>query len=106
LGETTGRTFHNSIDKGLSWIAGANELKDDLRNLDQGLIWDSIGPRRRVTTYSQTAFRLLKISRALRVESLGIRYEARPDHFGWLLYALSRSGVPNAVQIAKATAAH
>jgi len=104
LGETTGRTFHDSISKGLSWIAGANELKDDLRNLDRGFIWDSIGSRRPVTEYSQTAFSLLRISRALRTESLEIRCEARPGHFGWLLYALDRFCAPNTARVARATA--
>jgi hypothetical protein len=81
-------------------------LKDDLRNLDQGLIWDSIGSRRRVTEYSQTAYSLLKISRALRAESLEIRYEVRPDHFGWLLYTLGRFCAPNTVRVAQATAGY
>jgi len=104
LSETTGRTFHDSISRGLSWIAGTNELKDDLRNLDRGLIWDSIAPRRRVTEYSQTAFSLLRISGVPQAKSLETRYEARPDHFGWLLYALSRFGAPNVVRVAQATA--
>ena len=104
LGESTGRTFHDSISRGISWIAGANELKDDLRNFDQGMIWDSIGSRRRVSEYSQTAFSLLKIPRVPRAESLEIRYETRPDHFGWLLYALNRFCAPNAVRVARATA--
>ena len=105
LGETTGRTFHDSISKGLSWIAGANELRDDLRNLDHGLIWDSIAPKQRVTKYSQAAFSLLKLSRAPRPESLEVRHEARPDHFGWLLYTLSRFAVPpHTVRVAQATA--
>lgn len=106
LGETTGRTFHDSISKGLSWIAGANELRDDLRNPGHGLIWDSIGPRRRVTQYSQTAFGLLRIPRAPRPESLEVRYEARPDHFGWLLYTLGKFCAPNVVRVAQATAGH
>ena len=104
LGETTGRAFHDSIIKGLSWIAGANELRNDLRNFDQGLIWDSIGSRRRVSEYCHTAFSLLKIPRVPRAESLEIRYEARPDHFGWLLYTLNRFCAPNAARVARATA--
>lgn len=106
LAETTGRTFHDSISKGLSWVAGANELRDDLRNLDHGLIGGSIGPRRRATKYSQTAFGLLKISRAPRPKSLEVRYEARPDHFGWLLYSLGRFCAPSVARVAQATAGH
>jgi len=104
LGETTGRTFHDAIGKGLLWIAGTNELGNDLRNLDEGVIWHSIAMTRRVTEYSQTAFSLLRISRTAQAKSLEIRYEARPDHFGWLLYTLGRFCAPNTVRVAHATA--
>jgi hypothetical protein len=94
LGETTGQSFDGAVHKGLSWIAGANELGDDLRNLDRGLIWDSIGPRTRMANYWEAAFSLMNISHGPRAESLQIRYEARPDHFGWLLYAFGGAGLP------------
>jgi hypothetical protein len=106
LGETTGQSFHEPIYKGLSWIAGANELGEDLRNLDRGLIWDSIGPRRRIANYWEAALSLMNISRERQVESLRIRYEARPDHFGWLLYAFGRFGLPKAVIAAGTAPAH
>ena len=96
LGEATGQSFHASIYKGLSWIAGANELRNDLRNLDQGLIWDSIGPRRPIANYWEGALSFMNISRGPQAKSLRIRYEARPDHFGWLLYAFGRFGLPKA----------
>ena len=96
LGEATGQSFHASIYKGLSWIAGANELRNDLRNLDQGLIWDSIGPRRPIANYWEGALSFMNISRGPQAKSLRIRYEARPDHFGWLLYAFGRFGMPKA----------
>jgi hypothetical protein len=94
LGEATGQSFHKSIYKGLSWLAGANELGNDLRSLDRGLIWDSIGPKRRTTNYWEAALSFMNISSGSRVENLGIRFEARPDHFGWLLYAFGRLGLP------------
>lgn len=97
LGEATGQSFHESICKGLSWVTGANELGNDLRNLDRGLIWDSIWPRRRAANYWEAALSLLNISRTPREDHLRIRYEARPDHFGWLLYAFGRLGLPKAV---------
>ena len=106
LGETTGQSFHEPIYRGLSWIAGANELGDDLRNLDRGLIWDSIGPRRRITNYWEAALSFMNISREPQAERLRIRYEARPDHFGWLLYAFGGFGLPNSVIAAKAATAH
>jgi len=105
LGEATGQSFHKSICKGLSWIVGANELGDDLRNLDRGLIWDSIGLRRQIARYWEVALSFMSISRGPQVESLRIRYEARPDHFGWLLYAFGRFGLPNAAMAVKAATA-
>lgn len=96
LGETTGQSFDESIYKGLSWVAGENELSNDLRSLDRGLIWDSIGPRRRLANYWEGALSFMNISRGPQGKNLGIRYEARPDHFGWLLYAFGRLGLPKA----------
>jgi hypothetical protein len=95
LGKTTGQSFEDSIYKGLSWIAGANELSKDLRSLDQGLIWDSIGPRRRIANYWEGALSFMNISLP-RANSLRMLYEARPDHFGWLLYAFGRFGMSKA----------
>ncbi len=106
LGEATGQSFHEPIYKGLSWIAGANELGDDLRNLDRGLIWDSISPGRRIASYWEAAFSFMNISRGPQAESLKIRYEARPDHFGWLLYAFGKFGLPKAAMAAKAATTH
>src|SRR5208337_802376 len=94
LEEATGQNFHEPIYKGLSWLAGANELGDDLRNQDRGLIWDSVAPKRRVTNYWEAALHFINISGGPQVKSLRIRYEARPDHFGWLLYAFGRFGLP------------
>jgi hypothetical protein len=106
LGEATGQNFHESIHKGLSWVAGANELGDDLRNLDRGLIWDSIGPRRRIANYWEVALDFMNLSRGPKVQSLRIRYEVRPDHFGWLLYAFGRFGLPKAVIAAENASTH
>jgi hypothetical protein len=103
LGEATCQSFHESIDKGLSWLAGANELGDDLRNPDRGLIWDSIGPTRRIANYWDAALSFINIPRGPQVETLRIRYEARPDHFGWLLYAFGRFGLPKSALAAEAT---
>jgi hypothetical protein len=106
LGEATGQSFHESVYKGLSWLAGANELGNDLRNLDRGLIWDSIGPRRGMASYWEAALNFMSISRRPQVESLRIRYEARPDHFGWLLYAFGGFGLPKEVLAAEAVSSH
>jgi hypothetical protein len=106
LGEATCQSFHESIYKGLRWIGGANELGDDLRNLDRGLIWDSIGPRRRIANYWEATTNFMGLSLGPQAQSLRIRYEARPDHFGWLLYAFGRFGLPKAVIAAEAASTH
>jgi len=95
LEEATGRNFQESIFRGLSWIAGANELGNDLRNGDQAFIWDSIGPNSRIRRYSDAALGLMFPRRQTTARGLGIRYEARADHLGWLLYAFGRHGLPD-----------
>jgi hypothetical protein len=105
VGEATGQTFHESIYLGLSWIAGANELGDDLRDLDRQLIWDSIGSKSKLASYWETACSLANISPVPAVRNLRIRYEARPDHFGWLLYAFGKFGLPRPATAGKAATA-
>jgi len=95
LGEVTGRSFHKAISKGLSWIAGANELRNDLRNIDRAFIWDSIGTKGRMAKYWEATLGFLVPSRETDMDSLRIQYDARPDHFGWLLYAFGKFGLPN-----------
>ena len=90
LAEATGQNFDDAICSGLSWAAGANELAVDLRDWQHGIIWDSIEPRSRITNFCYQALNLVHSSHKSSIESLRVRFEARPDHFGWLLYALSR----------------
>jgi len=106
LEETTGQNFREPVYKGLSWLAGANELGSDLRNLDQGLIWDSIAPKRRIANYCEAALSFVNICREPQAESLQICYEVRPDHFGWLLYAFGKFGLPKPVIAVEAGTAH
>ena len=96
LGELTGRSFENVISKGLSWMTGANELGSDLLNVDQAFICDSIEPVGRTAARRESALDFLIPGRKLAVDSLGIRCEARPDHFGWLLLASGVVGLPKA----------
>jgi len=95
LEEATGESFQESIQRGLAWITGANELGNDLRNWDRGVIWDSIGPRRRASSYWEAALKLVNLSSLVSSNRLSIRRELRPDHFGWLLYAFGQVGLPN-----------
>jgi hypothetical protein len=89
LAEATGQNFDDAICSGLSWVAGANELGVDLRDRQHGIIWDSIEPRSRITYFCEHALHFMQNSGKLRNENLRIRFEVRPDHFGWLLYALT-----------------
>jgi hypothetical protein len=96
LEEATGHSFQEPIYKGLSWITGVNALGNDFRDLDRGVIWDSMRIGRGVANYWETALSLVNISRDPQRDQLGICYEARPDHYGWLLYAFGRFGLPKA----------
>ena len=89
LARATGQSFDEAICSGLSWVSGANELGVDLRDWQHGIIWDSIEPRSRITNFCEQALNLVQNSGKSRDENLRIRFEARPDHFGWLLYALT-----------------
>jgi hypothetical protein len=90
---STGQSFSERVYKGLSWVSGTNELGDDLRNRERGLIWDSMGPSKRRLNYWEAVCSVLHISRGPHRQRLSIFHEARPDHFGWLLYAFGKFGV-------------
>lgn len=93
--EVTGQSFQKAIFKGLSWIAGENELENDFRNPESAFVWDSIGPQRRLAKYWESALGFMRADRKTGIERLTVQYEARPDHFGWLLYAFGKYGLPN-----------
>jgi hypothetical protein len=94
LGEATGQSFHDAIYKGLSWISGRNQLGNDLRNVDHGVIWDSIQRKGRALNYWEAARSLMNAAQKPVEDRLRIHYQVRPDHFGWLLYAFGRMGLP------------
>lgn len=94
LGEATGQSFYDPIYRGLSWIMGTNELGQDVRNKERTMIWDSIQRRRRLPKYWEIAHSLVHVPCGLRSDQLNVCYGARPDHFGWLLYAFGKQGLP------------
>jgi len=96
LGETTRQNFDKAIYRGLSWIAGANELGNDLRNLDGAAIWDSIRLEGSIPQWKEMICSLLNIPAGPRSDHLRVQYETRPDHLGWLLYAFGKFGLPRA----------
>ena len=103
LSKATGQDFDDAICSGLSWVAGANELGIDLRDWQHGIIWDSIEPKSRITNFCDQALDFMQNSHKSRDENLRVRFEARPDHFGWLLYALT--GFEEKASAAKAATA-
>jgi len=64
--------------------------------VDQGVIWDSIQTKRRTPNYWEAARNWMSATPKPMREQLRVHYEVRPDHFGWLLYAFGRMGLPKA----------
>jgi len=105
LSEVSGRSFFEPLCKGLVWGSGVCESQAEIEQAQhQNLIWDSIRPRKKSTKYWEAAFSLARISRKPKNETLCIHYKARPDHFGWLLYAFGSVGLPKQEMSAKAMA--
>jgi hypothetical protein len=105
LSDATDRRFQNAIRKGLGWVSGGNEFGIDFRNINKQAVSGSVEFRDYAAKYWIAARSLLGLTRKTQVETLRIRYEARPDHFGWMLYAFGGLGLPqvkDAVQAAKA----
>lgn len=96
LEKATGQSFQGPVHRGLSWVAAANELGQDLRDTDRAVIWDSIGPQKSTLYWLDTAIRFIGISHRTRQSNLKIQCAVRPDHFGWLLYAFGGQGLPKA----------
>lgn len=96
LEEATRQSFRGPVHRGLSWVAGTNELGKDLRDMDRAVIWDSIGPNKSTLNCLDALSSFIGISRGVRHSRLKIRCAARPDHFGWLLYAFGNQGLPKA----------
>jgi hypothetical protein len=105
LSEATGESFHHSIYKGLSWTAEATRLGDDFRKSDRGLIWESAAPTGKIANYWEAALSLANMRREQPRQKLRIWQEARPDQFGWLLYAFGGYGLPKTFLAAKAATA-
>jgi hypothetical protein len=92
--EATGQNFQEPIYKGLRWIAGANELGEDMRDMSQNLIWRCIYPQQKYGKYVNVIRSLVGMPAGTPSPSdLRILYEDRPYELGWLLYAFGTFGV-------------
>jgi hypothetical protein len=104
LGEATGQSFHEAVYNGLSHVGNVYKVGDELRNLEHGLIWDSIMPKNRISNFGEGALSYLNVSPRPGVENLKILHASRPDHFGWMLYAFGKFGLPRKASAAGARA--
>jgi hypothetical protein len=88
-------TDHNqSIELGMKWLWGSNELGENLVFQDQDIIWRDIERREpakisRVLRGLCCAYGLNGLHRCLRKPWFGfkINHECRPYEYGWILYA-------------------
>jgi hypothetical protein len=97
VGEATGRDFSGPIYRGLGWIAGNNELGFDFRDPSARLIWRSAYLRSRYQHRMDQALGALGFEGEERPGGdLAIRFECRPYHLGWLLYAFAGRQHPGA----------
>jgi hypothetical protein len=88
-GEVTGEDFRESIYLGLDWIAGQNELGQDLRDTKENLVWRRIHPVPESSMQLDVLASHFHLYRKASERSMGILWESRPYHLGWLLYAFA-----------------
>jgi hypothetical protein len=89
LGHATGRSYTDSVTRGLRWIFGRNELGRDMRDARTGLVWRSLRFSSRVRLLQQELRGLGHLgNEGLSVSGLSVLHECRPYELGWLLYAL------------------
>jgi hypothetical protein len=82
--------FSDQLYKGLDWISGTNELKQDLEDVAAGVVWRCIRPKN-AGSYSSRIRTFMGQQPDLR--SAEILFECRPYELGWLLYAHARPGM-------------
>lgn len=88
--EATGQCFQEFVEKGLFWINGANELRADMRDVAQSLIWRGVIPTNTRAKYWEMMLSAVRPPAAeLQASALKVLPEQRPYEFGWLLYAFA-----------------
>jgi hypothetical protein len=89
--EASGVSFSQSVYKGLGWIYGGNELKSDMRDNSQNLIWRCILSENKFNKYREMISALVSsTTQIVDVDPLKILYEQRPYEYGWLLFAFAK----------------
>lgn len=82
--------FSVQLYKGLDWINGTNELKQDLEDRAAGVVWRCIRPKN-ANSYASRLRTFM--GQQPDLSSAEILFECRPYELGWLLYAHARPGI-------------
>jgi hypothetical protein len=89
LFEVAGGGFDGPALKGLEWIDGRNELRQDLRDVHLGVVWRCLRFSGKAAMVGHEARFLMRPSlETVSARSLTVLRECRPYELGWLLYAL------------------
>jgi hypothetical protein len=92
LGEAVEKDYTGWIFKGLQWIYGRNELNRDLCETSSNIIWRCIYLPKPITYFKEATSLLGFGPRSATPAGLRVRFEDRPYHFGWVLYAFAQYG--------------
>jgi len=87
-GKAAGEDFRPAIYKGLRWLDRKNELGVNMIDADEHLIWRCIhkNPNQR---YWDGFRAVLGLSTDIKHTELQVKFECRPYHLGWILYAFA-----------------
>ena len=100
VGDVTGKSFDDALEKSVAWVFGENELRRAMIDSDQGVIWRSIR-RRHAHNKLIHVFKGLSLAGLQRAGNrlatlvntpgqLDVDMECRPYELGWLLMAFAR----------------
>jgi hypothetical protein len=93
LDEALKSDFDPWIYKGLKWIYGDNELDQDMRDAETGVVWRCIRCEN-YKRYLHTGYALLTHREDAGSHSdLHVLHECRPYELGWLLYSFGNQGI-------------
>ena len=89
LGEVSNKSYETNILNGLKWIFGVNELRHNMVDRSNLIIWRAIAQHGRETAGVTEALSWLIHGDTTKPKNLAVLHECRPYHFGWLLYAFA-----------------
>ncbi len=90
VGAASGQNMDHPTLKGLAWIFGENELQQDMRETQHGVVWRCVKfPSRAQMLRQEVANWRKQGNEAAAVSGLTVLRECRPYELGWLLFAFS-----------------